>query len=192
MSKRKTATEEREPHLVRVRGQRVILDSELAAIYGVPTKRFNEAFKRNRPRFPDDFAFQLTAGEVEELKAQAAILTPRSSGGNWSQIATSLSKHRGHAYLPWAFTEHGALMAANILRSQRAVEMSVYVVRAFVRQRAQLSLDADVLRRLENIDRKLLDHDESLLTLLGIIKSLLTPAPLPPPSPPRPKIGFHP
>jgi hypothetical protein len=191
MSKRKSTAEPTAPRLVVVRGLRIILDSDLAAIYGVATKVLNQALKRNRARFPEDFAFRLTEMETEDLRSQIVTL-------NDADISSAPAARKGRGehrkYLPWAFTEHGALMAANVLRSQRAVEMSVYVVRAFVRQRAQLSLDADVLRRLENIDRKLLDHDESLLTLLGIIKSLLAP-PLPappPPRPPRPKIGFHP
>jgi hypothetical protein len=123
-----------EPAIIILREQRVVLDTDLARIYGVPTKRFNEAFKRNRHRFPADFAFQVTAAEFADLRSQIATLKTeepgRSEGGavNWSQFATSSSLRRGKAYRPWAFTEHGALMAANILRSERAVEMSVYVV----------------------------------------------------------------
>jgi hypothetical protein len=143
-----------------VRNQKVILDADLAELYGVPTYRFNEAFKRNRQRFPNDFAFQLTPAEFASLKSQ--IATSRSQGvtnqedalnssqnamssalisknnPNWSQFATSSKRHRGAAYRPWAFTEHGALMAANILHSKRAVEMSVFVIRAFVRIREHL------------------------------------------------------
>ena len=192
MSKKKPDPEPNEPRIVTVRGQRVMLDSDLAGIYGVPTKRFNEAFKRNRARFPDDFAFQLSAGEFDELMLGSADAALSEGGGNWSQFATSSSKHRGRTYRPWAFTEHGALMAANILRSERAVQMSVFVVRAFVRQRAQLSLDSEVFRRLEMVDRKLLNHDESLVILLDIIKSLVAPPRALPPPPPRPRIGFKP
>jgi hypothetical protein len=105
-----------------IREQRVILDADLARLYGATTKRFNEAFKRNRRRFPDDFAFQLTAEEFADLRSQ--IATSRNNhdmedAANWSQFATSSSHHRGAVYRPWAFTEHGALMAANILRSKR-------------------------------------------------------------------------
>jgi hypothetical protein len=145
------------PHvtILTIREQKVVLDSDLAAVYGVTTKRLNEQFRRNRKRFPADFAFQLTADEFESLRSQIATLddgTPgretkrsqiatssKSAGhaelANWSQIATSSGKHRGKAYRPWAFTEHGALQAANILRTDRAIAMSVYVIRAFIEQR---------------------------------------------------------
>ena len=103
-----------------VRSIRVILDSELAKIYGVPTFRFNEAIKRNRHRFPADFMFQLTREEFDALRSQIAMPKPQSS----SQIAMSSGKHRGATYRPYAFTEHGALQAANVLRSTRAVQMN--------------------------------------------------------------------
>ncbi|MBI4005128.1 MAG: ORF6N domain-containing protein [Gammaproteobacteria bacterium] len=115
-----------------IRGQKVILDADLAALYGVPTKRFNEAFKRNRQRFPDDFAFQLTAAEFANLKSQIVTskLQPTDNTvdiANWSQFATSSSRHRDAIYRPWAFTEHGAIMAASVLNSPRAVEVNVFV-----------------------------------------------------------------
>jgi hypothetical protein len=153
--------------IFQIRGHRVILDADLARLYGVPTHVFNQAVKRNRHRFPDDFAFRLTAGEVTDLKSRS--VTSRSTEtnssqtvmssaqladepgdkDNWPQIAfSSKAKHRGAAYRPWAFTEHGALMAANILRSERATEMSVYVVRAFVKQRETLATNAAILKRL--------------------------------------------
>ena len=127
-------TEQLEPLIFTIRGQRVLLDADLARLYGVNTKRFNEAFKRNRGRFPADFAFQLAPAEFEGLRSQFAASSSQvvdSLWGNWSQFATS--SNRGLRYLPWAFTEHGALMAANLLRSERAVQMSIFVVRAFVR-----------------------------------------------------------
>jgi hypothetical protein len=140
-----------EPLIFRIRGQRVLLDADLARLYGADTFRFNEAFKRNRIRFPGDFAFQLTAAELEELRSQ--IATSRSQAtdslrGNLSQFAMSSSQHRGRVHRPWAFTEHGALMAANILRSDRAVQMSVFVVRAFVRLREHVAANTAVLKRL--------------------------------------------
>jgi hypothetical protein len=214
-----------------VRGQRVILDADLAAIYGVPTFRFNEAIKRNRERFPADFAFQLTAAETDNLKSQFATssLQPidnKSNKANWSQIATSSeaagddtnenltsqiaisrlehfgnkdieanssqlamssAKHRGKAYRPWAFTEHGAVMAANLLRSERAVRMSVFVVRAFVGMREQLAANAGILRRLAEVDKTLLEHDQALKVIWADLQPLLAP----PPEPPRRRIGFH-
>jgi hypothetical protein len=110
--------------ILTLRGQRVILDADLAKLYGVATFRFNEAVKRNRPRFPDDFLFQLTREEAEGLTSQSAMSKPGSGG---------------HRTLPWAFTEHGALQASNVLNSPRAVAMSVYVIRAFIRLREVLA-----------------------------------------------------
>ena len=121
-----------------IRGQRVILDTDLAQIYGVSVKRLNEQVKRNRQRFPNDFCFQLTLGEAETLR---------------SQIATS--KRGGRRYLPYAFTEHGAIMAANILNSSRAIQMSVFVVRAFVKMRALLSNDKGLAEELKKLESKL-------------------------------------
>jgi hypothetical protein len=114
------------------------------------------------------------------------------SGVNRSQIVTGSQKHRDFSYRPWAFTEHGALMAANVLRSERAVQMSVYVVRAFISQREQFAAKADVLRRLEKMDEKLMEHDEALLIVWSQIKELMQPmVRTSPPPPPKPRIGFH-
>jgi len=113
-------TEQIDEMIRTIRGTRVMLDRDLAKIYGVPTFRFNEAIKRNRHRFPEDFMFQLTREEFNSLKSQFAM----SGRQNSSQIAMSSSKHRGAAYRPYAFTEHGALQAANVLRSSRAVQMN--------------------------------------------------------------------
>lgn len=139
--------------ILTLRGQKVILDADLASIYYVPTFRFNEAFKRNRERFPEDFAFQLTTEEFAALRVanSSQPIENQVSNPNRSQFVTSPRKHRGAAYRPWAFTEHGALMAANILRSERAVEMSVFVIRAFVRAREQLAANAAILKRLAEI-----------------------------------------
>ncbi len=154
-----------------VRGQRVILDADLAALYGVETKRLNEQVRRNADRFPDDFAFQLTAQEVRS---------------NWSQIATSSGNQRGKSYRPIVFTEHGALMAANVLRSPKAVEMSVFVVRAFVKMRERLSATRELARRLAEIEKELVVHDTALVELYEKIRPLL----LPPESPREKQIGF--
>ena len=178
-----------------LRGQRVILDAELAQLYGVTTKRFNQSFRRNAARFPADFAYRLTAREFAALRSQIVTLNkggvgPLSRQGNWSQFVTSSeSGGRGahRKYVPWAFTEHGALMAANVLRSPKAVEMSVYVVRAFIRQREALATNATVLKRLAEIDKTLIEHDSALLALWRRLQPLL----MPPPEPPRRRIGFH-
>jgi hypothetical protein len=155
-----------------IRGQRVILDADLAAIYGVPTFRFNEAVKRNRARFPEDFIFQLTAEEHTALTSQIAISKP-GRGGRRTR--------------PYAFTEHGALQAANILNSPKAVAMSVYVIRAFIRMREEFAASLVLEKRLATIEKTLVTHDSALRDLIQKIRPLL----LPPPEPPKRKIGFH-
>ena len=155
-----------------IHGRRVMLDADLARIYGVPTFRLNEAVKRNRERFPADFRFRLTRKET-------AILI--------SQFAISSGTHGGRRTIPWTFTEHGALMAANVLNSPRAVQMSIFIVRAFLRLREELATNAAVLKRLAEIDRNLLIHDAALRDVYAKLKPLL----LPPPEPPHREIGFH-
>lgn len=177
-----------------IRDQRVILDADLAALYGVPTKRFNEAFKRSKDHFPIEFAFQLTAGESVAINwSQTATSHSQDTDietikSNSSQFAMSSRKHRGATYRPWAFTEHSALMAANILRSPRAREMSVFIIRAFLRMREELASNAAILKRLAEIDRTLMVHDSALRDLYQKLIPLLSP----PPDSPKPKIGFHP
>lgn len=160
-----------------VRNVRVILDSDLAALYGVPTKRLNEQYRRNRKRFPGDFAFQLTAAELDSLR---------------SQIATS-SSHGGRRYRPYVFTEYGALMAANILNSERAVQMSIFVVRAFARMREALRGTPELARKLAALEKKLttrLDaHEAAIVEVLQEVMQILNPPPLP--EPPQRRIGFH-
>jgi hypothetical protein len=157
-----------------LRGQRVILDRELAAIYGVSTGRLNEAVKRNIERFPEDFMLRLSAGE------HAALI---------SQIATSKPGRGGRRKLPWAFTEHGAIQAANVLNSPRAIAMGVYVVRAFVQLRELLSSNKELARRFAQLearlDKKLTAHDEAIAAILSAIRQLMHP-----PVPKRRPIGF--
>ena len=169
-----------------IRGHRVILDTDLATLYGVPTFRLNEAVKRNRRRFPADFMFQLTKKEADALTSQFAFLD--APGGSTSQSAMSKRGRGQHRkYLPYAFTEHGALQAANVLKSERAAAMSLYVIRAFVHMRAQLSEHSDVLRRLAEMDRKLMEHDDTLAAIWMDLQPLLNPSP----EPPKRRIGFH-
>ena len=167
-----------------LRGQRVILDSDLAALYGVETKRFNEQIKRNGARFPVDFMFQLTPEEFDSLRSQFATLK------------TGRGQHR--KYLPYAFTEHGAIMAAMVLASPRAVQVSVYVVRAFVRLRQAASLHEDLAKRLAELEMKTesieLSHDTfsrntraQLKQVFDAIRELMTP-----PEPSKRPIGFVP
>ena len=180
--------------ILTIRGHKVILDRDLAMLYGVEVKRLNEQVKRNRDRFPDDFAFRLTPQEVTSLKSQFAT---SSSPGMRSQIATASAQRsrsqiatlkRGHniKYRPYAFTEHGAIMAATVLNSSKAVEMSVFVVRAFVKMREQLMATATLAKRLAEVEKLLLTHDSALRDLYQKIRPLL----LPPPEPAKTKIGF--
>ncbi len=153
--------------IISIRGHRVILDADLARLYSVTTRVLNQGVRRNSHRFPDDFAFQLTATEAANLKSQLAasrteILDPKTDASNRSQIVTGSQKHRDPRFRPWAFTEHGALMAANVLRSRRAVQMSVYVIRAFVRLREHSAANHAILKRLAEIDKMLLRHDTAL------------------------------
>lgn len=175
-----------------IRNEKVILDADLAAVYGVATKRLNEQVKRNAERFPSDFLFQLSAEEWSNLKSQIATsdLKPfdnQQDATNRSQIATGSQRHRNPRILPYAFTEHGALMAANVLNSPEAVKMSVYVVRAFIKQRHLILSQAEILQRLAQIDKKLLQHDDVLQVIWQELQPLLSP----PPDPPKPEIGFH-
>src|SRR5882762_7047396 len=163
-----------------LRGQRVMLDSDQAFIYGVTTKRLNEQLKRNRPRFPDDFAFQLTVQEFGTLKSQIATSSLRS------QFVTSTS-HGGKRKLPWVFTEHGALMLASVLNSAIAVQASLRVVRAFVRLREMVAANAQLAAKLEELERRFDSHDEAIANLFATLKRLLEPTD----APKRRKIGFH-
>jgi hypothetical protein len=182
-----------------IRGSRVILDSDLAKIYGVPTFRFNEAIKRNRHRFPPDFMFQLTTEEAAALRSQIAILKETAGEGltpNSSQIAI-LKKGRGQhrKYRPYAFTEHGALQAANVLRSSRAVQMSVFVIRAFVKMRETFRAAPELARKLAALEKKLtarLDvHEAAIVQVLQEVMQILNPPP-PLQEPAKPRIGFTP
>jgi len=151
-----------------IRGQRVLLDSDLAQLYGVETRRLNEQIKRNSGRFPPDFMFQLTKLEVENLMSQFAT-------SSWG----------GRRYLPMAFTEHGAIMAASVLNSDRAVEMSVYVVRAFVQLRAVLLDHQALADKLAALERRVTHHDNSLAEVIAAIRALMAQ-----PKPASRPIGF--
>jgi len=153
-----------------LRRQRVILDTALAELYNVPVKRLNEQAKRNRKRFPADFMFQLTPREDKSLR---------------SQFATSKIGRGGRRSLPYAFTEHGAIMAATVLNSEQAVEMSVFVVRAFVRLREMLAANKELAARIEELEAHVGAHDGSIQAIIKIIKRLMNPPPGR-----RRKIGF--
>jgi hypothetical protein len=154
-----------------LRGQRVILDRELAAIYGSTTKRLNEQIKRNRDRFPEDFMFQLTAEEADRSRSQFATL--KSGRG------------QNLKYRPYVFNEHGAIQAANVLNSSRAIAMGVYVVRAFVQLRELLASDKALAQKLNELEYKLKNQDEAITAILSAIRELMNP-----PAPKRRSIGF--
>src|SRR5437588_2721113 len=165
-SPREMQTVENAIHLVR--GQRVMLDSDLAGIYGVTTKRLNEQLKRNQQRFPQDFAFQLTTEEFATLRSQIATSNLKS------QFATS-SSHGGKRKLPWVFTEHGAIMLASVLNSPVAIEASVRVVRAFVRMREMLTLNRELSQKLSELEPRMDGNDEDIQKLFEAIRHLLAP-----------------
>jgi hypothetical protein len=174
MSAHPSSTENMLPLIHTIRGQRVILAADLARIYGVETKRLNEQVRRNKARFPSDFMFQLTMAEVE---AQEVLR---------SQIAT-IKQGQHLKYRPLAFTEHGAIMAASVLNSAKAVAMSIFIVRAFIQQREALSANDAILKRLAEIDQTLLQHNAALRDLYQKLMPLLQP----PPAPEKPRIGFR-
>jgi hypothetical protein len=145
-----------------IRGVRVILDTDLAELYGVTAKRLNEQVKRNARRFPDDFMFQLSAEELANLR---------------SQIVTSSSSHGGRRYLPYVFTEHGAIMAASILNSERADEMSLFVVRAFIRMREALAANQQIIAKLSELESRVEGHDSDIQELIEAIRELMEPPP---------------
>jgi ORF6N domain len=165
--------------LLVLRRHRVILDAQLASLYGVSTKRFNEQVRRNRRRFPPDFMFQLTPEEFAALRSQFAT----------SKTRLSRPGRGGRRYLPHVFTEHGAIQAANVLNSSRAIEMGIYVVRAFVQLREVLASNKDLAQRLDqleaSIEKRLTGHDDAIAAMLSAIRQLMRP-----PSRARRGIGF--
>lgn len=193
------STEDLRSRILTIRGQKVILDADLAALYGVTTKRLNEQVKRNQRRFPGDFLFRLTKQELANLRSQFATSSSHATdthlfARNRSQIATGSSKHRDFRALPYAFTENGAVMAANVLNSPQAVRMSVFVVRAFIQMRELLSSNsrelAAELRKLETkLTSRLDDHETMIIDVLRRIMDLIDPPPLPPA--PAKSMGFH-
>jgi hypothetical protein len=181
-----------------IRGERVILAADLAALYGVETRAIIQAVKRNADRFPPDFCFQLEPEEFTSLKSQGIIASDGRAALR-SQIVilntpalrsqnATFKRGRHAKYPPYGFTEHGAIMAANVLNSPEAVAMSVYVVRAFVQMRERLVANAAILKRLAEIDKTLLEHDQTLRIVWQKLQPLLQP----PPETPRRRIGFQP
>src|SRR3984885_226813 len=160
-----------ESRILLLRHQRVILDTDIADLYGVPVKVLNQQVKRNRERFPADFVFRLTSKEDAVLR---------------SQFVTSKQGRGGRRYAPYAFTEHGAIMAATVLNSERAVQMSVFVVRAFVRLREMLATNRKLAGKIDELENRLDTHDSTIQDLIEAIKELMKPE-----DPPRKSIGFQ-
>lgn len=154
-----------------IRGQKVLLDSDLARLYGVTTKRLNEQIRRNADRFPSDFMLKMTRVKFEDLRSQTAT--------------SSRTQHGGRRYLPNMFTEHGAIMAASVLNSPRAVEMSIFVVRAFVRLRDLLATHHQLAAKLDELENKLATHDDHFVVLFETIRQLMEE-----PVPEKRRIGF--
>lgn len=165
-----------ESRILLVRGHKVMLDADLAELYGVKTKRFNEQVRRNRERFPADFMFRLTDQEVANLRSQIATSSLGRERSGWG----------GKRYLPFAFTEHGAIMAATILNTPRAMEVSVFVVRAFVRLREIVAANKELAKKLDELEHRVSHHDEAITSIVKAIRELATP---PEPKPTR-RIGF--
>ena len=191
----KIVTGDIDSRIVEVRGQKVILDADLAAIYGVPTKRLNQQVRRNADKFPPDFLFKLTLQEAEVLRRSRSQFVTLKHRPNRSQNVTgSLKRGQNIKYQPYAFTEHGALMAANVLNSPRAAQMSVFIIRAFIKMRAALTDTRELSRKLAALETELksrLDtHEAAIVDVLQRIMRILDPPP-PPSEPPAPEIGFH-
>jgi DNA gyrase/topoisomerase IV subunit A len=159
-----------EQRILMIRGEKIIIDADLAEFYGVPTKRLNEQVKRNKDRFPEDFMFQLNADEKSEVVAKC----------------DHLEKLKFSKVLPYAFTEHGAIMAASVLNSPQAAEISIFIVRAFVKLRQAISEHKELSRKISQIERHLSGHDEQINAIIKTIKQLIQPAPVPK----KRRIGF--
>ena len=154
-----------------IRNQKVMIDRDLAELYGVETKRLKEAIRRNISRFPEDFMFELTSAEFESLRSQFASLK------------TGRGQHP--KYLPFAFTEQGVAMLSSVLNSETAIRVNIQIIRVFTRMREMIMTHKDILVQLEKIERKLSGHDEDIQLIFGYLKQLLTPS-----ERPRQKIGF--
>ena len=174
------------------RGEKVLLDFDLAVLYGVGVTVLNQAVKRNRERFPDDFMFQLTDEETQLLRSQLLRLENRQvvenegTGTNWSQIVTSSQKYRGTKYRPYAFTEEGVAMLSSVLKSKRAVKVNIAIMRAFVKLRQTLDANRQLAQKFSELEERVEKHDDEIAAILEAIRQLMTP-----PEGPRREIGFH-
>ena len=156
--------------IVRLRGHKVLLDADLATLYGVPTKVLVQAVKRNLERFPEDFMFQLSAEEFEDLRSQSVT-------SSWG----------GRRYTPYAFTEQGVAMLSSVLKSPRAIAVNIEIMRAFVRLRELLTSNKELARKLDALERRLGTHDQAIASILSAIRELMSPMP---PQPTKRRMGF--
>ncbi|HZE13680.1 MAG TPA: ORF6N domain-containing protein [Chthoniobacterales bacterium] len=166
-----------------IRGEKVMFDVDLAKLYGVTTKALNQAMRRNAARFPDDFAFRLSKSEFNKLRSQI-VTSSGPAPANWSQIVTSSQRHRRPDSLPYAFTEQGVAMLSSVLRSPRAVEVNIAIMRTFVQLRRLMETNRELARKIEALEKK---YDEQFAVVFAAIKELIAP-----PAPARKQIGFHP
>jgi hypothetical protein len=166
-----------------IRGEKVMLDVDLAKLYGVTTKALNQAMRRNKRRFPEDFAFRLSRKEFDSMRSQI-VTTSRDRPGIWSQIVTTSQRYRRSDSLPVAFTEQGVAMLSSVLRSSRAVEVNIAIMRTFVQLRRLMDTNRDLARKIDALERK---YDEQFSVVFAAIKELIAPPP-----PLRKTIGFHP
>lgn len=171
-----------EPRILTIRGHRVMIDADLAELYEVETKRINEAVRRNPARFPEDFVFQLTAEESDSLRSQSATLNAASRSQSVT-LKTGRGQHR--KYLPFAFTEQGVAMLSSVLRSERAIDVNVSIMRAFVAIRRAAASHVALSRRLDELERKHAGHDDKFRIVFTAIRELMEP-----PKKARRKIGF--
>jgi hypothetical protein len=174
-----------------LRGQKIILDFDLAALYDVPAKALNQAVKRNRERFPDDFMFQLDQEETRFLKSRSVTssgqpVESKKIATNRSQFVTGSFKHRETKSRPYAFTEQGVAMLSSVLKSERAVKVNIAIMRAFVKLRETLDSNRELARKFAELEQRVGKHDDEIAAILDAIRQLMAP-----PEKPRREIGFH-
>jgi hypothetical protein len=172
-----------------LRGEKVLLDSDLALLYGVETRVLNQAVKRNADRFPSDFMFQLNDEEIEQLSQSVITVRDRAAGkavSDSSQIVMSSRKHRGKRYRHYAFTEQGIAMLSSVLNSERAVRVNIAIMRTFVRLRQMLDTNRELAEKFAELEGRVGKHDEDITAIIEAIRQLMAP-----PEKPRREIGFH-
>ena len=168
------SAEDIERQILTLRGHRIMLDAQLAVLYGVETRTLKQAVRRNLDRFPEDFMFQLTWEEGAALRSQSVILKPSSDSGSESQSAT-LKRGTHLKYRPSAFTEQGVAMLSSVLRSKQAVQVNIEVMRAFVRLRGLMTANRELAGKFNELERKLSSHDQAIAGILDAIRQLMTP-----------------